>query len=75
VIQPATTSSSTTSTTVKAESLSTATSVSGGISNTSSSGSGGISKDGKLGLEVGLGIGIPAICVALLAWLFPCKPR
>jgi hypothetical protein len=68
------TSSLTTSNTVNAESLPTATSV-GGTSNSSNSGSGGISKDGKLGMEVGLGIGVPAICIALLAWLFPCKPR
>lgn len=35
----------------------------------------GISKNGKLGMEVSLGIGIPAICVVILAWWFPSNNR
>jgi len=39
------------------------------------SGGNGLSKDARVGLAAGLGVGIPAIVIALLAWWFPCRRR
>jgi hypothetical protein len=84
VTVPASTTAATSFATVATPGTAAATSTQTGPSPTGTAGSGGgnnesggngLSNGARLGLAAGLGVGIPAIVIALLAWWFPCGRR